>query len=155
VHAELEPLAFLLGAWHGEGRGDYPTIDAFFYEEELEFTENGEPYLVYAQRSWAPGDGTPIHLERGFWRPAGEGRLDVALAHPLGLTELSEGTVSGGVIELRSTFVARAVHGLAVTRYDRRYEVDGDVMLYEQRLGTIEVPLAYHVSARLMRIGAG
>jgi hypothetical protein len=155
MHADLQPLAFLLGTWRGEGRGDYPTIDAFSYEEELEFTENGEPYLVYAQRSWVPGDGSPIHLERGFWRPAGEGRLDVTLAHPLGLTELSEGTVSGSVVELRSVFVARAARSSPTTRYDRRYEVEGDVMVYEQRMGTLEVALGYHVSARLQRVSAG
>jgi hypothetical protein len=155
VHPDLEPLSFLLGTWRGEGVGDYPTIDAFSYEEELEFTEIGEPYLVYAQRSWAPNDGSPIHLERGFWRPAGEGRVDVALAHPLGLTELAEGTVTGGVIELRSAFVGRAARGQPVTRYDRRYEVDGDAMVYEQWMGTVEVPTAYHVSARLTRRGAG
>lgn len=154
MHADLEPLAFLLGTWRGEGHGDYPTVKAFAYEEELEFSENGEPYLIYAQRSRVPGDGAPIHLESGFWRPAGEGRLDVALAHPLGLTEIGEGAVSAGRIELRSAFVARAAGGLPVTRYDRRYEVDGDTLVYEQWMGTLEVPLAYHVSGRLRRVEA-
>jgi hypothetical protein len=63
--------------------------------------------------------------------------------------------VSGGVVELRSAFVARAARGLPVTRYDRRYEVDGDTMVYEQWMGTLAVPLEYHVSARLRRMSGG
>jgi hypothetical protein len=153
VHPDLEPLAFLLGTWRGEGSGGFPTIRSFAYGEELAFSLVGEkPYLAYAQRSWLPGDGSPLHAETGFWRPAGEGRIDVALAHPLGLAEIGEGTVSGTTVRLFSAFVARAARGLPVTRYDRRYEVEGDAMTYEQSMATLTVPLAHHVSARLLRL---
>ena len=153
MHPDLEPLAFLLGTWRGEGRGEFPTILPFVYEEEMRFSLVGKkPYLAYSQRSWSPGDETPVHSETGFWRPAGDGRLDVALAHPLGLAEIGEGTVSGGEIRLYSAFVARAARGLSVTRYDRTYSVAADAMTYAQSMATLSVPLARHVTAELRRV---
>src|ERR671937_386650 len=35
LHADLEPLAFLLGSWAGEGEGEHPGIEPFRYREEL------------------------------------------------------------------------------------------------------------------------
>jgi hypothetical protein len=68
---EVEPLAFLLGVWGGAGEGEYPTVDSFTYEEELEFGTVGKPYLTYRQRTWLVQDDerVPSHMEFAFWRP--------------------------------------------------------------------------------------
>ena len=95
LHADLGSLAGLVGTWRGGGRGEYPTIDTFAYEEETRFWHAGAAFLYYHLRSWSPKSGAHLHSELGFWRAGAGGRVDVTLAHPLGLTEVAEGTVSG------------------------------------------------------------
>jgi hypothetical protein len=151
VHADLESLAFLLGAWKGEGEGDWPNSGSFRYGEEMTFEHVGEPFLLYAQRSWDPDDGSPIHFERGFFRPAGPARVEVVLAHPLGVVEVADGTVSGNVIAVASTAVTNTARGTPVRELRRRIEVDGDALRYELSMATADVPLAYHVKGELVR----
>jgi len=102
LHPDVEPIAFLLGAWRGEGQGDWPTSGSFRYGEEMTFEHEGKAFLLYSQRSWAAEERTPLHFERGFFRLAGPGRVEVVLAHPLGIVEVAEGTLSGTAIEVAS-----------------------------------------------------
>src|ERR1700691_3273665 len=52
VHPDLAPLEFLLGRWEGAGIGGYPTIESFRFGQEISFSHNGKPFLIYASRSW-------------------------------------------------------------------------------------------------------
>src|SRR5688500_4741912 len=103
VHHDALALAFLLGTWRGTARGGYPTSGPFEYGEEMVFEHVGGPFLVYAQRGGLRGDGAPLRLERGFLRPGGDGRVELTLAHPLGLAEVSEGALDRTSMDLRST----------------------------------------------------
>jgi hypothetical protein len=152
---ELELLASLLGTWRGEGDGDYPTIDAFRYGEELTFDHVGDPFLRYSQESWMLADGTPLHFERGFLRPGTEpGDVELMLAHPLGLTEIAQGRRVGSTMELASDgAVARTRTGSAVTGLLRRYRIEGDEMTYQVDMAMDEVPMTRHLSATLRKIG--
>lgn len=151
LHADLEPLSFLLGTWRGEGEGDYPTTSPFSFREELVFDHVGDPFLLYAQQSWLIADDAPLHFERGILRPGDPGRVELMLAHPLGLTEISEGTLDGAALDLDSTSVERTSTGDPVTALSRRYRVEADVLRYEIEMATETTPMTFHIRAELRR----
>ena len=153
LHEELSELAFLLGTWRGEGEGVWPGAEDFVYAEEMAFEHVGDPFLLYAQRSWNPVDEAPIHLERGFVRPAGPGRVELVLAHPIGVVEVAEGTVSGLALDVASTAVAFSMTGSPATELRRKIRVDGDTLSYELEMATTDVPRQFHVRGTLRRIG--
>ncbi len=150
VHPELEPIAFLLGTWAGEGEGDWPSSGPFRYAEEMSFEQVGEPFLLYSQRSWATG-GEFLHFERGFLRPVGAGRVELVLAHPLGIVEVAEGSVSANAIDVASTTVATTATGSPVTELRRRFDLEGDVLRYELEMARRDVPLTRHLKGELKR----
>jgi hypothetical protein len=150
VHPLLEPLAALLGTWHGVGNGEYATIEPFTYEETVTFGHVGKPFLAYTQ-STSADDGTPLHGEAGFWRPAGSGRLEVVIAHPTGHAEVADGTVDGTRYLVRSTEVTAVATAKEVTAIERDVVVDGDVLRYTLRMAAVGCPMSTHLSAELHR----
>ncbi|MBI2237073.1 MAG: FABP family protein [Actinobacteria bacterium] len=152
LHPDLEPLAFLLGTWRGEGEGGYPTSRSFRYGEEVGFEHAGDAFLLYSQQSWNLENDEPLHFERGFVRPAGPGRIELVLAHPIGIVEVAEGTVSGAVIDVASTTVGLTQTADPVTHLARHLEVRGDMLVYELEMATRDVPLTRHVKGELRRV---
>lgn len=148
----LGSLGFLLGTWRGRGEGDFPTMDLFTFEEEIRFWHVGAPILLYVQWAWAHGDGEPLHMETGIWRPVGEGRLAVSVALPR-VAEVSEGTVNGTTIRLESTSMRRAQGGAPLTRAHRSYDLVDGRLVYDVSMATQEVGLTHHIHASLERVG--
>jgi hypothetical protein len=153
VHPDVQPIAFLLGTWTGEGKGEYPTIESFAYGEEVRFWHVGKPFLAYSQRTWALDDGRPLHGEAGYWRPKPEGRIEIVLAHPTGIVEIQEGTVAneGQTVEVASTSIGLTTTAKEVTALKRTVRVAGDVLSYEVRMAAVGVPLTHHLAAELRR----
>jgi hypothetical protein len=152
LHPDCLPLAFLLGTWRGEGEGEWPRGEPFRYGEEMTFEHVGDAFLMYSQRSWMVEDGAPVHFERGFFRPAGAGRVELVLAHPLGVAEVAEGTVADGTIDVASTNVATTTTGSPVTVLHRHLEVRGDHLRYELHMAMHEVAVMRHLAAELSRV---
>ena len=155
LHPDCEALAFLLGTWKGEGDGWWPTTEPFRYGEEMTFEHVGDPFLMYSQRSWLVADGSPLHFERGFFRPAAPGRLEIVLAHPLGIVEVAEGTLTGTVVDVASTSVMFTTTGSPVTELRRRMEAVDGVLTYRLDMAMRDVELTRHLQAELTRAQPG
>lgn len=155
LHADLMPIAFLLGHWQGNGHGDYPTIDKFEFGQEVAFTHDGRPFLHYFSRSWLIGDdgaeSRPLALETGFFRPQPAGELEVLLTHPSGVAEIYYGKVDGPKIELRTDAVARTSSAKEYTAGHRLYGLVEGELLWTFDMAAVGQPLQPHLWARLQR----
>lgn len=151
-----DEIAFLrgfLGSWHGGGRGGYPTMDPFAYGESMVFDHVGEAFLLYRQRSWLASGGEPLHFERGFLRPGqAEGSVELTLAHPLGLTEISEGSFVEGTMTVVARGVGRTGTGMGVVSLERRYRLQGERLTYEVAMQTDETSMTRHLAGELHRV---
>jgi len=137
-HPAIAPLSFLLGRWRGTGKGDYPTIKGFDFLQEVTFSHIGKPYLIYTSRSWrlaTDEEGQlkrdehgelvrlePLAVEAGFWRPQPDGKVEVLLSHPTGITEIYAGEFrSLTSIEMVTDAVARTATAKPYTAGKRLY----------------------------------
>jgi hypothetical protein len=152
LHPAVEPLAALLGTWTGSGHGEYPTIDAFDYEETVNFSHVGKPFLAYTQSTKHAADGRLLHGETGFWRMARPDWAEVIIAQPTGIAEVAEGAVSASAVLLRSTAIASTSTAKEVTVIERDFTIDGDTLRYSLRMAAVGQPLAHHLSAVLQRV---
>ena len=159
VHPDLAPLSFLLGRWEGAGVGGYPTIESFRYGEEVSFSHNGKPFLIYTSRTWLLDEEgravRPSHMESGFWRPQPDNKLEVLLVHPTGITEIYLGQVTGTRIELATDAVLRTASAKEVTAGHRLYGLVGEDLAYAYDMAAVGQPLQSHLSAQLKRVAAG
>jgi hypothetical protein len=157
LHPSLAPLRFLLGRWEGAGVVGYPTIESANFGQEISFSHNGKPFLIYSSRTWLLAEdgsiGRPLAMETGFWRPQDDGMLEVVLAHPTGIAEIYIGQQTGTKIELATDAVVRTRTAKEVTAGRRLYGRIGADLGWAYDLAAVGQPLQSHLSAQLRRVG--
>ncbi|MEV4235016.1 MULTISPECIES: peroxynitrite isomerase [unclassified Nocardia] len=154
-HPDIAPLAPLLGTWRGPGHGEYPTIESFDYVEEIKFGHLGRPFLTYRQRTRAADGSRPMHAETGYLRCPRPDHVELILAHPTGITEICEGslTIVDGELrmEFESTSIGRSSTAKVVTALGRSIVLTGDTIEYTLRMAAVGEPLTHHLAATLNR----
>lgn len=150
-HPDLAPIAFLLGTWRGSGRGEYPTIEAFTYSEEVTFAQVGKPFLAYTQKTRS-SQGMPLHAETGYVRPVGPDRAELVIAQPSGITEVHTGTVTGTRIDFTIQMIGLTPTAKEVTSVSRTFRVDGDQLSYRLDMAAVGQDEQFHLEAALDRV---
>lgn len=154
LHPDIAVLAPLLGTWSGRGVGDYPTIEPFEYLEDVTIGHVGKPFLTYSQRTRSE-DGRPMHAETGYIRLPAAGRIELVVAHPTGVTEIDEGTVTDDagllVIDVASTCIGLTSSAKPVATLERWIRVVDDEFHYNLQMGAVGKPLQHHLTATLFR----
>jgi len=158
-HPLLTPVLALLGHWHGQGKGEYPTLDGdFTYAQDVTFTHDGRPFLHYEARAWIlDADGAPLRpaaRESGWWRLQPDGRIEALITQPTGIAEILVGSATGDTVDLATHEVALTPTAKKVTATRRRYTLtDAATLTFAHDLEAVGEPLQHHLSVRLRRTG--
>jgi hypothetical protein len=161
LHADCVPIAWLLGRWEGAGVGDYPTIEAFRFGQEVSFTSGpGKAFLTYTSRSWIRDDEgqliRPAASETGYWRPQPDGEVEVLLTHPTGFVEIYLGRVESAKVEITTRGVLKTETAKDYRAGHRLYGLVNGRLMYVYEMAAMGHELQPHLSAELQRVaGAG
>ncbi|MBT2406421.1 MULTISPECIES: FABP family protein [unclassified Streptomyces] len=153
-HPQLRPVLHLLGRWHGQGSGEYPTLEhGFRYEQEITFSHDGRPFLRYESRAWLVDESgaalRPSGREVGWWRVMPDASLEVVLAHPTGIVETYVGQVSGTEIEIATQNVSVTPRAKEVTAMRRRYTFEEGELTIVQEMEAVGQPMQHHLKSVL------
>lgn len=161
LHPSLLDLIPFIGLWRGRGQGGSPTIEDFWYGQEVRISHDGRPFLHFESRAWLiDKDSKPIRpggREIGWWRPAGEqgDEIEAMMMVPTGIMELYIGKVKANPpqIDMVTDFVARTATAKEVTAGARLFGIVDGALLYAQDMAAMGAGLTPHLSARLLRVG--
>jgi len=155
LHPECVKVAWLLGTWHGNGEGDYPTIEKFQFAQELIFTHDGRPFFHYMSKATViDAEGNKVRdaaIETGFLRPKADGSVEFVLAHNTGFVEIYLGEAEGGKLELSTDAVVRTSTAKEYVGGHRLYGlVEGDLW-FAYDMAAMEQELQPHLWGKLVR----
>ena len=157
LHPDIAPLAWLIGRWEGAGVVGYPTMEeSANFGQELVVEHDGRPFLSWTSRTWILDESgqkvRPSASESGYWRAAGEGEVELLLAHPTGIVEMYYGTVEPARIQVRTDSVVRSPSAKEYTAAARMYGLVGGNLMWVMDMAAVGQPIQSHVSAELKRI---
>ncbi len=138
-----------MGTWRGDGQGLWTADPPFRYHEEVQFSHNGKPFLIYGQKTRAADDGRPMHMETGYLRPGDGKTAELVVAQPTGFAEIQTGPLRQQHLILTAANIGRTPTAINVTGIERRIWREGDDLKYLVRISMNDEPLADHLSAVL------
>ena len=145
LHADLAPLAWLVGRWAGAGLVGYPTMESQRFGQEVVCSHDGRPFLEWRSRTWLLDDDgrqvRPLATEGGFWRPV-----------PTGFVEMYAGVADPAKVELRTDGVMRSPYAKEYTAGHRMYGYVNSNLMWVMDMAAVGQPLQSHVSAELKRV---
>lgn len=159
LHEQCKPLEPLVGVWRGTGEAVYQTLlGGFGYGQQITFAHDGRPFLFYEARAWLLSSAgevlKPAARELGWWLVAGDGTVEITLAHAFGICEIyTGGATSEAAWEFSTDTVARTESARQTCEAARLYAIvdDGQLAYVEDR-ALRGLPMAPHLSAQLQRI---
>ncbi len=80
--------------------------------------------------------------------------MELVVAHPTGVVELSEGPLTATSLVMSSKTVSGTGSAKDVTAVVRRITVEDDRLVYELDMAAVGVPLTNHLRAVLRRVAA-
>jgi len=157
----MRRLQILAGRWTGRGVGNYPTIDAFRYDETLRFElDPSYPLIHYEQRTRLIPSGEASHWESGFIRVPENDVVEVSNSQDSGRVEVLRGGIDAAAAPTELRLVLDSVvldHDPRLVRTRRVISVKNGELHYEVQMSTRTTAtpkLQGHLTAALRRIPA-
>ena len=150
------PLTVLTGTWVGSGRGRYPTITDFTYNERVVIARSPKGFFIYQQMTSHPETGYSMHVETGYLRVNETDGIELVIAQPSGVVEIHAGTfvqLPGGdtILNLAPVYVMTSPSAKPVAEVMRSFRLSGDALSYEVHMAAMGLALQFHLAATLHR----
>lgn len=149
------PLRNLIGQWKGSGRGKFPSIASFNYEEELRFEFIPEKErLFYYQKAVFIDTQELVHLETGFITKIKENEFELNNAQSGGRNEI----LRLQILQKKDDFLKLLLTQLDIEndkkgliKTEREIIVQGDKLNYIHKMHTNNEPMQTHLETSLFR----
>ncbi len=162
----IKPLTWLIGSWSGEGKGEYPTMEPFEFNDQLKFSIRSDAFelenLIHFEQVARVKEGNEFifkHWEAGFLRPTEQGKIELQVTHNTGRIEILEGKFveldsakNRFTLRFRSTLLHNS-QGLVKARTSERiWTFENDRLRYLQSMCTEDVEeMTVHLDSILER----
>jgi hypothetical protein len=160
---EIVRISWLLGHWEGVGQGQYPNSSNFSFIQQLEFNNDGRPFIDYESKSWelnADGSaGKPLHSEKGFWKPGEGTSVEVTITHVTGISEIwtglnevltiEEAKITSARARIATQWVGRVPSAKPVDAGDRLYGLMNGELMWTYDMAAVGQEMQNHLWARL------
>ena len=158
MNSIFEQLSKLHGSWSGTGKGKFPTIDSFEYQEHLHFEVNlAYPLIYYEQKTILLPTQEPSHWESGFIRVLDDSVIEISNSQDSGRVEVLRGKMSNLSdigYEMEFTSVALA-NDPRMVKSKRVFKVTANTLEYSQSMATntTEEPIMFpHLCSVLTKV---